>query len=85
MELKELRAQIDAIDDELLALLVRRLEIAREVGALKAARGLPVRDAAREAELLNRMEMAAPPESRAAVRALFGNLLALSRAQQEAR
>jgi len=44
-----LRAQIDAIDDALVEVLARRFAVTRQVGRLKAAQGLPARDAAREA------------------------------------
>jgi hypothetical protein len=39
--LAELRARIAAVDAELLALVARRLELAREVGEAKRAAGLP--------------------------------------------
>lgn len=39
MKLEELRAQIDAIDNELLALLAKRISIVEKVGHLKHANG----------------------------------------------
>lgn len=38
-QLKELRAQIDAIDDEIARLLVARMEVVKQVGVLKRTRG----------------------------------------------
>lgn len=38
-QLKELRAQIDAIDDDIARLLVARMEVVKQVGVLKRARG----------------------------------------------
>lgn len=38
-ELKEFRQQIDAIDDEIARLLVARMDVVRQVGALKRAQG----------------------------------------------
>lgn len=83
MDLLEARRQIDAIDDQILSLFVRRMAVAREIGALKAEKRRAVRDEAREAELLARIEHAAPPELKARARELFTLLLALSREQQE--
>lgn len=39
--LKPYRAKIDAIDDQIIDLLAARLDIIREVGALKAAQNIP--------------------------------------------
>lgn len=52
--LAELRERIAAVDAELLALVARRLELAREVGEAKRAAGLPVRNFGTEAEVLER-------------------------------
>lgn len=53
-QLAELRARIAAVDAELLALVARRLELAREVGDAKRGAGLPVRSFGTEAEVLER-------------------------------
>ena len=53
-ELVALREQIDETDDELWALLSRRLQIARQIGAYKRANNLPVLQTARYDEILNR-------------------------------
>lgn len=45
--LEDYRAGIDAIDEELVALLVERFKIVREVGALKARTGMAVVQAER--------------------------------------
>ena len=82
VELSELRAQIDAIDAELAPLFVRRLACSRRIGAAKRAAGTPVRDAGREAEVLDRVAQAAGPENAAAVRALYETVLSLSRSVQ---
>ena len=50
--LAELRGRIRAVDAELLALVARRLQLAREVGEAKRAAGLPVRNFGTEAEVL---------------------------------
>lgn len=53
-ELTALRQQIDETDDELWALLSRRLSIARQIGDYKRRYGLPVLQQARYEEILQR-------------------------------
>ena len=53
-ELTALRQQIDETDDELWALLSRRLDIARQIGEYKRQHGLPVLQQARYEEILQR-------------------------------
>jgi chorismate mutase/prephenate dehydratase len=53
--LKELRAEIDTIDDEILALLNRRARAALDVGAIKGEMGLKFYVPEREAEILRRL------------------------------
>lgn len=50
--LDTLRLQLDDVDRQLVGLLVRRQELSRDIGAYKAAHGLPVRDPEREAQVL---------------------------------
>ena len=55
MNIEELRAEIDAIDDELLRLLNRRVQLAVDVGTLKLAAGLPLYDPDREQRIVSRL------------------------------
>lgn len=50
--LPDLREEIRGIDDELLALVRRRLDVARRVADAKRDAGLPVLDPAREAAVV---------------------------------
>ncbi len=52
--LAELRAAIRSVDEELLALVARRLALSADVGAAKRAEGQPVRSFSTEAEVLAR-------------------------------
>jgi chorismate mutase len=52
--LLELRAAIARTDDEIVALIARRLALAREIGDIKRRLGMPVLDPAREAEVVRR-------------------------------
>lgn len=47
-ELSEWRQRIDALDDEILQLLQRRVECALAVGEIKTAHGMPLHDPSRE-------------------------------------
>lgn len=49
--LEALRVQIDELDERLLVVLAERFKVTRQVGALKAERGLPPQDATREAQI----------------------------------
>lgn len=53
-DLQRMRAEIDALDAELIALLGRRGRVAREIGRLRAAGGGPGRDYERERLVLDR-------------------------------
>jgi len=52
MKLEEYRNEIDQVDKRIVALLNRRAELVREIGAIKTAAGLPVVDWQREAKVL---------------------------------
>lgn len=80
-ELKRLRGEIDRVDGELVALLSERLRLVDAVGALKKAEGLPVRDEAREAELLARIRALAGENAQEA-EAVYQMILLISRARQ---
>ena len=79
MELQELRNEINRIDDEMLALLGRRLAVCRSIAEYKRANGLPVRDAARETVKLHM----AMERGGAAGQRLAALLMTLGREEQE--
>ena len=81
-ELERLREEIDRVDAELVELLNKRLQLVDEIGALKRGQGLPVRDRAREEELLAHIRAQAGEQADEA-EALFLALLDISRARQE--
>ena len=59
--LAELRTEIDAVDQQLLALLNQRASLANEVGELKRAEGSPVFRPEREAQVINGLQAARQP------------------------
>ena len=82
MELAELREEIDRIDKELTALFIRRMEASKQIAAIKAERSLPIRNAAREAAVLEKVSAAAPEDLKASVRVLYTEIMRLSREYQ---
>ena len=81
MDIDALRREIDGINDGMLALFVKRMELSEQVAAYKRERGLPVTDPAREQAILDRMAAAAGDYADGA-RELFGLLMELSRRRQ---
>lgn len=84
--LGELRAQIEALDAELLAILGRRLAVVEAIAAAKLEAASPLRDRAREDHLLSGLRaravaMGLPPHG---VERLYRVILELSIARQEA-
>ena len=55
-QLNALRDQINAIDEKLVQLLEQRFAIVKEVGVVKQAAKLPIRDEKREQAGLNRLK-----------------------------
>ncbi len=80
MTIEDWRAEIDAIDNELLQLMNRRAQLAVLVGALKRGAGLPLYDQEREAEVLKRACRAnSGPLDAEAVTKLFRRIIRESR------
>ncbi|MBK9794962.1 MAG: prephenate dehydrogenase/arogenate dehydrogenase family protein [Holophagaceae bacterium] len=82
--LQEVRDHIDALDQELVALLARRTELVLRAGRAKAEMGLPIHDPEREAaQLQARREWAADSGLDAqGVEEVFRSVLRASRAAQ---
>lgn len=83
-ELSGIRREIDEIDDELIELFSRRLEIVERVAASKKASGSPVLDPARERAILTHVVERVAPEYENGARLLFSTLFGISRARQRA-
>ena len=83
-KLNELRAQLDAINSELAALLERRFEITDEIGELKRDNSAPVRDRARELAILEQVTARLSDATKAEdVAEVFEAVFAASRRRQE--
>ena len=62
--LTDIRNEIDKVDDELLALWLKRMELSKEVAENKKATGKKVTDSARENEIVYRLAEKTPEELR---------------------
>ena len=85
MDLKDLREQIDAIDDELVQLFVKRMEVSAQVADYKKEHNLPIHVPAREREILQEIAKKAGPEMSNYARVLYSMLFELSRSYQSKR
>ena len=82
--LTQLRGRIDGIDRELVELMNRRAEVARQIGHLKQATGQQTYDPSREETVLDRVAKAnAGPLSDESVKAVFRELISGSRAIEQ--
>ena len=85
MDLKELRSEIDLIDDELVRLFGKRMDIAAQIADYKKENGLPILVPAREREKLADVSEKAGPEMANYTRVLYSMLFELSRSYQSKR
>ena len=85
MDLKELRGQIDEIDNQLVELFAKRMDVAAASGDYKKENGMPVFVPAREREKLKDVAEKAGPEMANYTRVLYSMLFELSRSYQSKR
>jgi len=83
MDLNEIRREIDGIDDEMLALFLRRMELAGQAAEHKRQHGLPVFQPEREREIISRMKQAAGDELGEYAAGFFTAVMALSKEYQQ--
>ena len=85
MNLDDIRREIDAIDDELTKLFVRRMHAVDMVAQSKRSSGKAVLDPARENEVLARAASRVGPEFEDGVKQFFSTLMMISRNRQQER
>ena len=85
MDISELRAEIDQIDEELVKLFCSRMEISAKVADYKRERNLPIFVPAREREILQQVAQQAGPEFAGYTRSLYSTIFELSRSYQAKR
>ena len=82
MELSELRIQLDKINNDLLELFIKRMEIAGQVAEYKRINNMPVFDSGRERQILNDIAEKSGEDMRSYSTVLFSMIMELSRAYQ---
>ena len=81
MELSEIRAKIDAVDDQLLSLFLERMALSEEVASYKNQHHLPILNKQREREILAKVTERAGDKERYAYH-LYSTLFELARSRQ---
>lgn len=82
MELAELRTEIDKVDEELVDLFLRRMELAAQVAAYKKEKNVGIMNKGREREVLDRVTAQAG-ELAGYARVLYATLFDVSRSYQK--
>ncbi len=80
MGLEELRKEIDALDDQLLTILNKRMEVVKRVGELKRTKNAIIYRPEREKMIIDRLSKTNPGLlNKAAIEAIFMEIFAISR------
>ena len=82
MTLNEARHEIDKIDDELICLLLKRLDLSRAIGKIKKENRRPTIDRAREEEIFNKLKFSAQNDYEY-IEPIFKEILRMSKSAQE--
>ena len=81
MELKDIRNDIDKVDDQLLELFLKRMDLSEQVAKIKAENSMPIYNREREREILKKMTDRSGDMEGYTYR-LFTTLFQLSKARQ---
>ena len=84
MELQEIREQLDQVDQEIVELFEKRMELCIEVGKNKRETGKKIYDQERERKKLDTLsQMVSNDFNKAAVKELFEHIMEISRKLQK--
>ena len=84
MDLEEIRARIDALDERIVELLNERARLALEIGALKRGQGLPIYAPEREQRIHERLaELSDGPLDAEGLRAVYNEIMSACRALEQ--
>ena len=83
LNLEEIRKEISEINDEMLALFVKRMELSSQVAAYKKAKGLPTLDRKREEAILQKVADNTGDELRQYALEFFRTMMDLSKQYQD--
>jgi len=82
MNLSETRNKIDAIDDQIAKLYAERIDLAKDVAENKVKEGLPVENAEREKQIINRVTAELPDNMKLYCKQVFETMFETSKAYQ---
>ena len=82
MSLGDIRKEIDAVDEQIVKLFLKRMDISKEIALEKEKTGEPVTNPAREREVLERVSYMSGDEMREYTIELYHTLFCLSKAYQ---
>ena len=82
MDLSEIRAKIDKIDDKILDLFLERMNLATDVAKYKAANNMVVFQSDREKAIIDEVKKNTPEELRKSAAFLFMNIMDISKVSQ---
>lgn len=74
-----LRSQIDALDNEIASLLLKRLDIVHEIGKIKAKSGMAVFDPTREEKIIKRLTENTTPAGEEYIKTIYNTVFSSSR------
>ena len=82
MDIKDLRDNIDRIDADLIKLFAERMETAAKIADYKKQNNLPILNAEREKEVVEKVVSAVPKELQEYAETLYKTIFELSRSYQ---
>ena len=82
MDLNKIRDQIDSVDDQLVNLFVKRMELSAQVADCKKSNNMPIHVPSREREILKTVAEKAGDDLATYTRVLYSTLFELSRSYQ---
>lgn len=81
-DLKDIRVQLDSLDNELVKLFLKRMSLSGEVAKIKIRDGLPLVHQGREDEIINRLTKDLNEDDAEYVKDLYVEIFNISRKKQ---
>ena len=78
-KIRELRDEIDSLDDKIVELLEKRSLISKKIGEIKQSTGKEVLDSQREKEIIDRLALKTKILNKVSLHLIFKNIFKISR------
>ena len=78
-KIRELRDEIDSLDDKIVELLEKRSLISKNIGEIKQSTGKEVLDSQREKEIIDRLALKTKILNKVSLNLIFKNIFKISR------